>query len=88
MYAGNLARATYTDSSDYQWPWSYSQCDRSEHPDFQLQQEVSACNVINHYGLHSHQGRGAPEIDILEVSSARFSYDAIYCVLYLREVVC
>ncbi|CAM9731741.1 unnamed protein product [Choristocarpus tenellus] len=26
---GNLARATYVDSSDFVWPWSYNQCDRS-----------------------------------------------------------
>lgn len=26
---GNLARATYTASSDFIWPWSYNQCNRS-----------------------------------------------------------
>ncbi|CAM9695634.1 unnamed protein product [Chrysoparadoxa australica] len=65
---GNLARATYTSSSDYQWPWSYDKCNREDeiHANFQVQQETSSCNSLNHYGFHKHQGRGAPEIDILE----------------------
>ena len=74
---GNLARATYTASSDYQWPWSYSRCDREEHPDYQSQQEISACNVLNHYGMKPGKGRGAPEIDILEVRLCRSRADGI-----------
>ena len=59
---GNLARATYVGSSDNVWPWSYIECDRSK----QTEQLFSACNRVAHYNFHAHQGRGAPEIDILE----------------------
>lgn len=59
---GNLARATYVGSSDNVWPWSYDICD----PKGQHKQLVSKCNRVNHFDLHRHQGRGAPEIDILE----------------------
>mmetsp|Transcript_28752 Transcript_28752/g.92578 ORF Transcript_28752/g.92578 Transcript_28752/m.92578 type:complete len:619 (-) Transcript_28752:98-1954(-) len=59
---GNLARSTYVESSDCMWPWSYDKCSR-EH---QKNQEINACKSSPHFGLHSHQGRGAPEIDILE----------------------
>eukprot|EP01038_Epipyxis_sp_PR26KG_P013633 gene13633-18294_t len=59
---GNLARATYVGSSNNVWPWSYDTCNK----DLQKQQEFSACNVVNHFDLHPKQGRGAPEIDILE----------------------
>eukprot|EP01035_Chromulina_nebulosa_P018226 gene18226-23895_t len=60
---GNLVRATYVSSSNNVWPWSYDKCDSS----LQSQQLFSACNIVNHFALHSKQGRGAPEIDILEV---------------------
>ena len=59
---GNLARATYVGSSDNMWPFSYSQCDEER----RLSQEISACTKVNHYGLHPFQGRGAPEIDVIE----------------------
>lgn len=59
---GNLARATYVASSNNIWPWSYNKCNEKK----RSQQLISACNRMNHFGLHSHQGRGAPEIDILE----------------------
>lgn len=62
---GNLARATFVGSSNNVWPWSFDECD----PDLQSQQRFSACNLINHYGLNSKQGRGAPEIDIFEAMS-------------------
>mmetsp|Transcript_5236 Transcript_5236/g.7239 ORF Transcript_5236/g.7239 Transcript_5236/m.7239 type:complete len:562 (+) Transcript_5236:68-1753(+) len=60
---GNLARATFTGTSDNVWPWSYDECD----PKRIRQQAFSACNNYNHWGFKKHQGRGAPEIDILEV---------------------
>lgn len=59
---GNLARATYVGSSNNVWPWSYDTCAAG----LQDQQKFSACNNVNHYDLHSMQGRGAPEIDLLE----------------------
>eukprot|EP00904_Undaria_pinnatifida_P011974 jgi/Undpi1/7907/HiC_scaffold_24.g10379.m1 len=65
---GNLARATFTSSSDFLWPWSYSKCNRTteQQAEWQRQQEISACDTSVHYGLHPNVGRGAPEIDILE----------------------
>ena len=59
---GNLARATYVASSDWVWPWSYDECAR----DLQKKQLISACNPYPHYGLANKEGRGAPEVDILE----------------------
>ena len=59
---GNLARATYVGSSDYMWPFSYSQCDTRT----RKSQEINACSRVNHYGLDPFQGRGAPEIDLIE----------------------
>ena len=60
---GNLGRATYEASTNNIWPWSYDTCNR----ELQEAQLISACNEQNHYGLHPYQGRGATEIDIVEV---------------------
>jgi len=60
---GNLGRATYESSTNNIWPWSYDTCNRKG----QQAQSISGCNVQNHYGLHPFQGRGATEIDIVEV---------------------
>jgi beta-glucanase (GH16 family) len=60
---GNLGRATYESSTNNIWPWSYDKCDR----ELQEAQALSACNTQNHYGLNPYQGRGATEIDIVEV---------------------
>lgn len=60
---GNLGRATYESSTNNIWPWSYDTCNRTLQP----AQTISACNPVNHYGMHPFQGRGATEIDILEV---------------------
>ncbi|CAB9508285.1 Beta-glucan synthesis-associated protein KRE6 [Seminavis robusta] len=60
---GNLGRATYEASTNNIWPWSFDKCDRQMQP----RQAISACNRQNHYGLHPFQGRGATEIDIIEV---------------------
>jgi hypothetical protein len=59
---GNLARATYVGSSDYVWPFSYNQCTGN----VQKTQLINACDKVNHYGLFPYEGRGSPEIDILE----------------------
>jgi hypothetical protein len=50
----------------HKWPWSYNRCDGSV-PDLTTKQEISACDATPGFGLHPHQGRGAPEIDIFEV---------------------
>ena len=60
---GNLGRATYEGSTNNIWPWSYDKCDRKK----QEAQTISACNSQNHFGLNPFQGRGATEIDIVEV---------------------
>eukprot|EP00612_Vaucheria_litorea_P002088 CAMPEP_0171456454 /NCGR_PEP_ID=MMETSP0945-20130129/2930_1 /TAXON_ID=109269 /ORGANISM="Vaucheria litorea, Strain CCMP2940" /LENGTH=523 /DNA_ID=CAMNT_0011981873 /DNA_START=134 /DNA_END=1702 /DNA_ORIENTATION=+ len=60
---GNLGRATYEISTNLIWPWSYEKCNR----EFQVKQEISGCNEVNHFGLNPFQGRGSTEIDILEI---------------------
>ena len=60
---GNLARATFEDTTLGIWPWSYNKCDKN----IETKQLINACNEKPGYGLHSNQGRGAPEIDIFEV---------------------
>ena len=60
---GNLGRATYEASTNNIWPWSFDTCDRKLQP----AQTISACNEQNHYGMHSFQGRGATEIDLIEI---------------------
>jgi hypothetical protein len=59
---GNLARATYVGSSDFVWPYSYNQCSA----DKRTSQEINSCSRVNHFGLDSYRGRGAPEIDLIE----------------------
>jgi hypothetical protein len=44
-------------------PWSFPTCDRDQ----QRAQEISGCDITNHYALNTKQGRGATEIDIIEV---------------------
>lgn len=62
---GNLARHTYVGSSEHVWPWSSSVCsDKSR-----TAQLISACDRVEHYGLHTGVGRGAPEIDVFEVQA-------------------
>ncbi|KAL3768899.1 hypothetical protein ACHAW5_008814 [Stephanodiscus triporus] len=60
---GNLGRATYEVSTNNLWPWSYDVCDREK----QESQVISACNRAEHFGLNAMQGRGATEIDVLEL---------------------
>mmetsp|Transcript_30290 Transcript_30290/g.64172 ORF Transcript_30290/g.64172 Transcript_30290/m.64172 type:complete len:759 (+) Transcript_30290:275-2551(+) len=60
---GNLGRATYEGSTNNLWPWSYDTCTREK----QESQVISKCNNANHFGLNKNQGRGATEIDILEL---------------------
>jgi Beta-glucan synthesis-associated protein SKN1/KRE6/Sbg1 len=59
---GNLARATYVGSSDFVWPYSFSHCEGK----VQKTQLINACDKAVHYGLIPNEGRGSPEIDILE----------------------
>lgn len=59
---GNLARALFARSTTKMWPWSYSEC-RDE---LKESQRISACDSSPGFGLNANQGRGAPEIDIIE----------------------
>ncbi|KAK1933896.1 Beta-glucan synthesis-associated protein SKN1 [Phytophthora citrophthora] len=61
---GNLGRAIFSASTSRMWPFSYNKCE----PDIfePSNQRISACDDNPGYGLHKNQGRGAPEIDILE----------------------
>jgi len=60
---GNLGRATYEQSTNKLWPWSYDKCNRAG----QKAQEISGCDITEHFSLNRKQGRGATEIDIVEV---------------------
>jgi len=60
---GNLARATYLDTTDHMWPFSTNVCNNQT----RNSQEINACNDNPGYGLQPNRGRGAPEVDFLEV---------------------
>jgi beta-glucanase (GH16 family) len=59
---GNLGRALFTGTTSRMWPWSFSECDERYKDD----QRISACDSSPGHGLNPNQGRGAPEIDLLE----------------------
>ncbi|EQC27482.1 hypothetical protein SDRG_14685 [Saprolegnia diclina VS20] len=59
---GNLGRALFAASTNRMWPWTYNECDER----YRSHQRISACDANPGFGLNPHQGRGAPEIDILE----------------------
>lgn len=63
---GNLGRATWQETTNGLWPWSFDQCVEEESPNVAAAQSINACNDKPNFGLHPHQGRGAPEIDIFE----------------------
>jgi beta-glucanase (GH16 family) len=60
---GNLGRATFLESTNLMWPWSYPTCDKN----LQRAQEISGCDLTNHFSLSPGKGRGATEIDMIEV---------------------
>jgi len=78
---GNLGRAGYGATTDGMWPYTYAACDLGTYPN-QTQygqtstavvsylpgQRLSACTCpgSDHAGPSVSEGRGAPEIDILE----------------------
>ncbi|KAE9340207.1 hypothetical protein PF008_g11210, partial [Phytophthora fragariae] len=61
---GNLGRAIFSGSTNRMWPFSYDKCE----PELfdPTNQRISACDDSPGYGLNPNQGRGAPEIDLLE----------------------
>lgn len=61
---GNLGRALFSGSTSRMWPFTYNECNETV---FDPQnQRISACDDHPGHGLNPNQGRGAPEIDILE----------------------
>ena len=60
---GNLGRATFEGSTNLMWPWSFDKCNRN----LQHAQEVSGCDITGHYNMQPGKGRGATEIDVVEV---------------------
>ncbi|CAI5721327.1 unnamed protein product [Peronospora effusa] len=61
---GNLGRAIFSASTSRMWPFSYNKCEPNLFDP--TNQRISACDDDPGYGLNKNQGRGAPEIDILE----------------------
>ena len=62
---GNMARATYVNSSDLVWPFSTNVCDNRT----RNSQLVNSCPDNNNaqYNMPENRGRGAPEVDVLEM---------------------
>ncbi|GAB9469701.1 Beta-glucan synthesis-associated protein [Globisporangium polare] len=61
---GNLGRAIFSASTNRMWPFSYDECNEDAFK--ASNQRISACDANPGHGLNPNQGRGAPEIDILE----------------------
>lgn len=61
---GNLGRAIFSASTQRMWPFSYNDC--NEKVFNSSNQRISACDPNPGFGLHPNQGRGAPEIDLIE----------------------
>jgi len=60
---GNLARATYVNSSERLWPFSTNVCDDRT----RYSQLINSCfDTSNPHHMPNDRGRGAPEIDLLE----------------------
>uniref|UniRef100_A0AAV1V436 Beta-glucan synthesis-associated protein n=1 Tax=Peronospora matthiolae TaxID=2874970 RepID=A0AAV1V436_9STRA len=68
---GNLGRAIFSASTNRMWPYSYDKCEPEVFPP--ENQRINACNDNPGYGLNPNQGRGAPEIDLLEGSGTVIS---------------
>ncbi len=61
---GNLGRATYIDSTENVWPFSTNICDERT----RNSQLINSCWGAERFpGMPAGRGRGAPEIDLLEV---------------------
>ncbi|CEG49963.1 Concanavalin A-like lectin/glucanase, subgroup [Plasmopara halstedii] len=61
---GNLGRAIFSGSTNRMWPFSYDACEPDILPP--NNQRISACDPNPGSGMNPHQGRGAPEIDLVE----------------------
>ena len=74
---GNLGRATFEHSTDGFWPYIFDECVPLDHDDCDANQcssqKVSACDAEPGFGFNAYQGRGAPEIDVIEVQPGGFT---------------
>uniref|UniRef100_K3X0G6 GH16 domain-containing protein n=1 Tax=Globisporangium ultimum (strain ATCC 200006 / CBS 805.95 / DAOM BR144) TaxID=431595 RepID=K3X0G6_GLOUD len=68
---GNLGRAIFSASTSRMWPFSYNECNDDVFNS--TNQRISACDANPGSGMNPNQGRGAPEIDILEGGGAAIS---------------
>jgi len=80
--AGNLGRPGHMGSSEGMWPYSYNNCDKGSEAQRGLDagtdldgQKISACNAHPGFGLNPNQGRGMPEIDLIESFVPTFGND-------------
>ncbi|RLN65935.1 hypothetical protein BBJ28_00008044 [Nothophytophthora sp. Chile5] len=68
---GNLGRSIFTGSTARIWSFSFNECNETV---FDSQnQRISACDDNPGSGMNPNQGRGAPEIDILEGGGTEIS---------------
>ncbi|RLN88193.1 hypothetical protein BBJ28_00014566 [Nothophytophthora sp. Chile5] len=68
---GNLGRSIFTGSTARIWSFSFNECNEAV---FDSQnQRISACDDNPGSGMNPNQGRGAPEIDILEGGGTEIS---------------
>ncbi|KAI9997419.1 hypothetical protein PInf_001224 [Phytophthora infestans] len=72
-------RASYFSASMNRiWPYSYDECDADVfNPSFQ---RISACDDNPGYGLNPNQGRGAPEIDVLDGGGLQLLFVLLHCL--------
>ena len=80
---GNLGRAAYQASTDGIWPWTFNECvEESDAGSCEANQcraqKLSACDAAPGHGLNAYQGRGSPEIDVLEVMPGDVSSVRVY----------
>jgi hypothetical protein len=68
-YLSPIARADVPESGYFVWPWSYNECSN-----ISTNQKINACLENPGYGLNANQGRGSPEIDLLEAMSGYYFY--------------
>jgi len=80
--AGNLGRPGQMKSSEGFWPYSYSQCDAGAKAQRGLDagteldgQKINACDSKPGLGFNPGQGRGMPEIDLIESFVPTFGND-------------
>jgi len=85
---GNLGRATLEDSTDGIWPFSYDECVKGDSEDCETSQchsqRISACDANPGHGLNPYQGRGSPEVDILEAMPGSPKTTGAHSVFHCR----